>query len=100
MHPKLHLAGVVSAGESATPPLRMPMTDTSPAPVRESIHWTQSGESIRWTQSAEERAAAARRDRIAVVAYHLSEARGFAPGHDAEDWALAEAQVDAAAFES
>jgi hypothetical protein len=25
----------------------------------------------------------------------MSEARGFAPGHDLEDWALAQAQVDA-----
>jgi hypothetical protein len=52
-------------------------------------------ESIRWTQSAYERSAATRRDRIAIVAYFLSEARGFAPGHEAEDWALAQAEVDA-----
>jgi hypothetical protein len=30
-----------------------------------------------------------------VVAYYLSEARGFAPGHDADDWLLAQSQVDA-----
>ena len=52
-------------------------------------------ESIRWTQSAQERLAETRHDRIAGVAYFLSEARAFAPGHDEEDWLLALAQVDA-----
>jgi hypothetical protein len=39
--------------------------------------------------SAEERHAA-----IAVAAYHLAERRNFAPGHEAEDWLAAEAQID------
>jgi len=52
-------------------------------------------ESIRWTQTAQEQSAALRRDRIAVAAYYMSEARGFKAGHDAEDWLLAQAQIDA-----
>ena len=30
---------------------------------------------------------------IAEVAYHKSEQRGFAPGHELEDWAMAEIEV-------
>ena len=33
---------------------------------------------------------------IAQAAYYLAEHRGFAPGHDLEDWLLAESQIDAA----
>jgi len=36
-----------------------------------------------------------RRERVAVAAYHLAATRGFEPGHEAEDWALAELQIDA-----
>jgi hypothetical protein len=32
---------------------------------------------------------------IAEAAYYRAEQRGFAPGHDAEDWLAAEAEVDA-----
>ncbi len=32
---------------------------------------------------------------IAEAAYFRAEKRGFAPGHDTEDWLLAEAEVDA-----
>jgi hypothetical protein len=32
---------------------------------------------------------------IAVEAYLRAERRGFEPGHEAEDWAAAEADVDA-----
>jgi hypothetical protein len=35
------------------------------------------------------------RKEIARLAYHLSEKRGFAPGHETEDWLAAEAQVKA-----
>lgn len=31
---------------------------------------------------------------IAVAAYYLSEQRGFAPGHEVEDWLAAEQQID------
>jgi hypothetical protein len=39
--------------------------------------------------SAEERARM-----IAEAAYYLSEQRGFAPGHEVEDWLAAEQQID------
>lgn len=39
--------------------------------------------------SADERA-----QRIAEAAYYLSERRGFAPGHEVEDWLAAEQQID------
>lgn len=32
------------------------------------------------------------RSRIAVAAYYKAEARGFKPGHDVDDWLLAEAE--------
>jgi hypothetical protein len=51
-------------------------------------------EEIRWTQSAHNRSAQSRHDRIATVAFYLSEARGFEPGHDAEDWFLAQSEID------
>lgn len=31
-----------------------------------------------------------RRERIAIAAYYLAERRGFAPGHEKEDWLAAE----------
>jgi hypothetical protein len=33
---------------------------------------------------------------IAKAAYYRAERRGFAPGHEAEDWLAAESEVDAA----
>lgn len=35
-----------------------------------------------------------RYEAIALAAYYLSEQRGFAPGHELEDWCEAEAQFD------
>jgi hypothetical protein len=32
---------------------------------------------------------------IAAVAYFLAQARGFAPGHEVEDWLAAEREVNA-----
>jgi hypothetical protein len=52
-------------------------------------------EEIRWTQNAHKQSAASRHHRIATAAYYLSEARCFEPGHDAEDWLLAQSQIDA-----
>jgi hypothetical protein len=52
-------------------------------------------ESINWTQTRHERDVAIRQQRIAVAAYLLSEARGFEPGHEAEDWLAAQARIDA-----
>jgi hypothetical protein len=37
-----------------------------------------------------------RRALIAELAYYRAERRGFEPGHDAEDWLSAEAEVDTA----
>ena len=39
--------------------------------------------------------AAERKERVATAAYFLAERRGFAPGHEAEDWAAAEIEVSA-----
>ena len=39
----------------------------------------------------------ARRARIAIAAYYRAERRGFAPGHEVEDWLEAEREVDRAA---
>jgi len=33
--------------------------------------------------------------RIQVAAYHLAERRGFAPGHELDDWLAAEDAIDA-----
>jgi hypothetical protein len=35
---------------------------------------------------------------IAEAAYLRAEQRGFAPGHESEDWLLAECEVDALLF--
>jgi hypothetical protein len=54
---------------------------------------------LRKTSSAQlavQRTEAWRQERVATAAYYLAEKRGFAPGHETEDWLLAEAQVDAA----
>ena len=36
-----------------------------------------------------------RAEMIALAAYYRAESRGFAPGHETEDWLAAEAEVDA-----
>jgi hypothetical protein len=54
---------------------------------------------LRKTSSAQlavQRTEAWRQERVATAAYYLAEKRGFAPGHETEDWLLAEAQVDEA----
>lgn len=50
------------------------------------------------TESAEyglRRDDAWRHARVATAAYYLAASRGFAPGHEAEDWSLGEQQTDA-----
>lgn len=84
MKSKLDGASVAHAKKDATPHLRALMPEPEPALV-----------SISWTPTAHQKSATLRRERIALVAYYMSEARGFAPGHEAEDWGLAQAQVDA-----
>jgi Protein of unknown function (DUF2934) len=49
---------------------------------------------ISWTQTAHKPPVASRHSRIAIAAYYLSEARGFEPGHDEEDWDLAQLKID------
>jgi Protein of unknown function (DUF2934) len=50
---------------------------------------------IKWTQTAHKRSVDSRHSQIASAAYYLSEARGFAPGHEEEDWLLAQMKIDA-----
>ena len=50
------------------------------------------------TESAQpsiRRSDACRHERVATAAYYLAATRGFEPGHEAEDWSLAELQTDA-----
>lgn len=79
-------AGVSHSHPLSTPHMRVLMTEPEEA---------QESESIRWTHTAHESSATLRRDRISIRAYYLSEARGFTPGHDAEDWLLAQTPIDA-----
>jgi hypothetical protein len=66
--------------------LAMPDVDITPEPP---IPQVKSAElSIR-------RDAAWRHERVALAAYYLALNRGFEPGHEAEDWSLAELQIDA-----
>ncbi len=86
MNSKLDGAGVAHADQRWTPPLRMPISEGDGIP---------EPEAIRSTPSAAAGKASTRHERIAVVAYELAEARGFAPGYEVEDWLIAESQVDA-----
>jgi hypothetical protein len=45
-------------------------------------------------EASEESAIESRRLRIERLAYQRSEQRGFAPGHEMEDWLEAEREVD------
>ncbi len=42
------------------------------------------------------RDAAWRHERVSLAAYYLAQKRDFAPGHETEDWSLAESKTDAA----
>ena len=62
---------------------------------------TRKGTTARATRKARMSGAALidpqhRRALIAEAAYFRAERRGFAPGHEAEDWLAAEAEVDTA----
>lgn len=64
-------------------PVRNPTRTTSPRDTQRHSIATVSAE---------------RRHRmIAHVAYYFSQERGFAPGHELDDWLAAERQIDAAA---
>jgi hypothetical protein len=59
---------------------------------------TQSPSRVPHSQSAEptiRRDDAWRHERVALAAYYLAANRGFDPGHEAQDWSLAELQIDA-----
>ena len=43
-----------------------------------------------------DRLLADRASRIAIAAYLRAERRGFAPGHELDDWLAAEREIDAA----
>ncbi|MES1196251.1 MAG: DUF2934 domain-containing protein, partial [Steroidobacter sp.] len=46
------------------------------------------------TPQAVPHASVDRRRLIEEAAYHLAEARGFAPGHELDDWLMAEVEVN------
>ena len=66
--------------------VRMPAEKTSAAVNSEPIHFADH---------ANEQMVATRHQRIAIVAYLKAEARGFAPGCEADDWLAAQLEVDA-----
>jgi len=55
----------------------------------------RSRKSAPTTAAREQVSPAARHALIAEAAYLRAERRGFAPGHETEDWLAAEAEVDA-----
>jgi hypothetical protein len=85
MKSKINSARLAPANQVFTPLLQMMMRQRTAPPVPLLVNRTQS---------AHERSAQLRRVRIAVVAYTISEGRGFIAGHEAEDWVFAQAQVD------
>ena len=66
----------------------------SQMPANES-ELTQGAHKDPYPVPTHEQSAATRHEKIAVAAYFIAESRGFAPGHDEENWLLAQAQVDA-----
>jgi hypothetical protein len=86
MKSQLNGTTAIHTEQLASPRLRLLMeqAESVPHPLLQSL-----------TQDAYEQSAASRQDRIAVLAYYISEARAFAPGHEAEDWLLAQSRIDA-----
>jgi len=77
---------------------RLPDASKSPDPpaTAEAAHRTPRSRKLPTDVPALARLAPeARRALIAKTAYLRAERRGFAPGHEVEDWLLAEAEVDA-----
>jgi hypothetical protein len=70
----------------------MPRKATTPSPKSKP---SQPVPSRPAAEDASEISDATVRREIAKLAYQLSEKRGFAPGHETEDWLAAEAQVKA-----
>jgi Protein of unknown function (DUF2934) len=69
-------------------PESAPPTGTAAAPARARKSPTIAKSRVKVTPEA-------RRALIAESAYLRAERRGFAPGHESEDWLAAEAEIDA-----
>jgi hypothetical protein len=75
-----------------------PANPTNPAPVTESTPGgsARGRKSAVWTPPVSAKVTPERRNAlIAEAAYLRAERRGFAPGHETDDWLAAEAEVDA-----
>jgi hypothetical protein len=72
-------------GKSAAPPVSPPVAPANPSIIAERASPVAPGRPIdsetKWSMVAE-------------AAYYCAERRGFAPGHDLEDWLEAEARID------
>src|SRR5712691_4017851 len=69
--------------------------DVGPAPTAARSPFGGTGSTgILVRQSAPDVGPGIRHEMIARVAYLRAEARGFAPGHELEDWLSAEADID------
>ncbi len=63
-------------------------------PIKSRYFRSSSFNPLRFSVPAEPVSEEERRAMIARAAYFRAESRGFAPGHELEDWAAAEAEVD------
>jgi hypothetical protein len=68
--------------------------DPAPRPVIESAIIESLERDGRWAEGVPQVDPELRREMIATAAYHIAEQRGFAPGHEQEDWYRAEIAVD------
>jgi len=64
--------------------------------VNDSVHSATSPDIVRMAESHAAYLAAHRHATIAEAAYRRAESRGFAPGHELDDWLRAELEVEAA----
>jgi hypothetical protein len=76
--------------DASNPADPLPVTDTAAARRTPRARKSSAQTPIRAQLTPE-----ARRALIAETAYLRAERRGFAPGHETEDWLAAEAEVDA-----
>lgn len=83
---------VQSIFDGTNPKLPRAASDQGPSGIPSTRAATP--ESIQWTRSRYERSVAARHSRIAFAAFLMAEARGFEPGHEADDWLAAQLQID------
>jgi hypothetical protein len=66
------------------------------AGASDGVHSATSPDIVRMAESHAAYLAAHRHAMVAVAAYHRAERRGFAPGHELDDWLNAELEVEAA----